>query len=197
MGTWPSGLGAAEVVFALYAFIFGSVLVTDQLPSTPVDQNGLNLIQAWKDLHIIATRPHPYNSHANEIVHVFLLSPQLLSVVSAYPHVHLVEDRLSNGSWDQTYFEGTNILVKCPRQMGVPYYLEHMIITVLPSAAENDADCVMDKDRSGMVRREWNSGDEMLSLPGLHGPVLNEEEIEPHSDTFVYYGNPWLRSRIK
>lgn len=101
------------IIVSLYTVIFVSVLVTDQLPSIPQDgrPSDLNLTQAWKDLHIIATRPHPYNSHANELVHGFLLS-RLNPLASAYPHVHLVDDRVSNGSWEQTYFEGTNILVK-------------------------------------------------------------------------------------
>ncbi|KAF5377616.1 hypothetical protein D9615_005103 [Tricholomella constricta] len=112
MKPWPSVLGTTAVV-VIYALIFAAVLVTDQLPAVPDShrQHGLDLAQAWKDLHVITTRPHPYNSHANDLVHAYLLS-RLEPIASAYPHVHLVDDRVSNASTEQIYFEGTNILVK-------------------------------------------------------------------------------------
>ncbi|KAF8078261.1 putative zinc metalloprotease [Lyophyllum atratum] len=112
MKLWPSVLGTTVAV-AVYAFIFTVVLVTDQLPDVPdpSHQRGLRLAEAWKDLHIITTRPHPYNSHANDLVHAYLLS-RLEPLATAYPHVHLVDDCTSNASYNQVYFEGTNILVR-------------------------------------------------------------------------------------
>ncbi|KAG6866029.1 hypothetical protein C0991_009438 [Blastosporella zonata] len=74
-------------------------------------QLGLNLSEAWLDLHTIASRPHPYISHANDVVHAYLLA-RLAPIAAAHQHVHVVEDRVSNASFEQTYFEGTNILVK-------------------------------------------------------------------------------------
>lgn len=68
----------------------------------------------------IAARPHPYNSHSNDHVHGYVLA-RLQAIASQYPHVSVVEDRISNASWavDRgiskkygVYFEGTNILVK-------------------------------------------------------------------------------------
>ncbi len=65
----------------IYLAIFISVLVTDDLPAVPKNRKGLDLDQAYSDLHKgdclfyiasrwyftlskIAEQPHPYNSHA-------------------------------------------------------------------------------------------------------------------------------------
>ncbi|KAG6919588.1 hypothetical protein DXG01_004252 [Tephrocybe rancida] len=112
MELWPSVLGTTAVV-AFYLLTFLAVLKTDQLPIVPKPehQQGLNVSEAWKDLHVISTRPHPYSSHANDLVHAHLLA-RLAPIAATYPHVHIVEDRVSNASYEQIYFEGTNILVK-------------------------------------------------------------------------------------
>lgn len=64
----------------------------------------------------IAARPHPYNSHSNDVVHSYILT-RLQKVASRYSHVHISQDLVSNASWPVgssygVYFEGTNILVK-------------------------------------------------------------------------------------
>lgn len=41
----------------VYAVILSTVLITDNLPSVPKDTRGLNLDQAWWDLHRAS---HPY-----------------------------------------------------------------------------------------------------------------------------------------
>ncbi|KAG5636860.1 hypothetical protein H0H81_006612 [Sphagnurus paluster] len=142
MQLWPSALGTSTVV-VIYAIIFAAVHVTDQLPNVPEpsDQLELSLAQAWKDLHVIAARPHPYNSHANDLVHAYLIS-RLEHIVAAYPHVHLVDDRVSNGSYDRTYFEGTNILVKVdgtdPNQHGAVLFSAHYDSVSTSNGATDD-----------------------------------------------------------
>ncbi|KAG5648253.1 hypothetical protein DXG03_006211 [Asterophora parasitica] len=142
MKPWPSVLGTTTVV-VMYALIFAAVLITDQLPAIPdsAHQHGLNLAQAWKDLHVISTRPHPYNSHANDLVHSYLLS-RLQPVAAAYPHVHVVDDRISNASYDQIYFEGTNILVKVdgtdPDQSGAVLFSAHYDSVSTSNGATDD-----------------------------------------------------------
>ncbi|GLB36490.1 putative peptidase family M28 [Lyophyllum shimeji] len=125
----PSALGTTTVV-AIYVLVFAAVLVTDQLPGIPDadHQHGLKVRQAWKDLHVIAARPHPYNSRANDLVRDYLLS-RLEPIAAAYPHMHLVDDRVSNASFSKHYFEGSNILVKIdgtePNQPGAVLFSAH------------------------------------------------------------------------
>ena len=109
----------------------------DELPDVPKDKGGLNLDQAYVDLHQvrlhaihncqhgiytnncsiqIAARPHPYNSHSNDIVHSYILS-RLQKIASRHSYVHISQDLISNASWVArssygVYFEGTNILVR-------------------------------------------------------------------------------------
>ncbi|KAL4071336.1 hypothetical protein V8B97DRAFT_452974 [Scleroderma yunnanense] len=99
----------------VYAAIIISVLLTDQLPSIPKKTRGLDLDQAYLDLHQVSARPHPFNSHANDIVRDYILD-RLESVASRYSHVEIYDDTVSNASWASkpigVYFEGNNILVK-------------------------------------------------------------------------------------
>lgn len=103
------------VAVLAYLAIFITVLVTDELPAVPEEQRGLNLTQAYSDLRQIAAHPHPYNSHANDLVHDFLLD-RLQDITKGYEYAHIIDDQVSNGSWsarnNSVYFEGTNILVK-------------------------------------------------------------------------------------
>ncbi|KAF9552593.1 hypothetical protein CPC08DRAFT_822791 [Agrocybe pediades] len=100
-----------------YLVILVALSITDVLPNVPAGskQGGLNLEEAYEDLRHIAARPHPYNSHANDVVREYLLS-RLSPLVKEYTHVHISDDLVSNGSWAGpaygSYFEGTNILVK-------------------------------------------------------------------------------------
>ncbi|KAF9237861.1 hypothetical protein BU15DRAFT_88557 [Melanogaster broomeanus] len=56
----------------IYAAIFSTVLVTDNLPAVPKNTRGLALDQAWLDLHQVSARPHPFNSHANDLVREYI-----------------------------------------------------------------------------------------------------------------------------
>ncbi|KAG5728578.1 hypothetical protein E4T56_gene19613 [Termitomyces sp. T112] len=106
-------LRGTTAAVTIYLLGFIAVLKTNELPSLPQpnNQHGLNLSIAWQDLHAIAARPHPFNSHANDLVHAYLLE-RLNPIAAAYSHVHVVDDRVSNASDEQSYFEGSNILVK-------------------------------------------------------------------------------------
>lgn len=122
----------------VYAAIFSTVLVTDNLPPVPRDTRGLDLDQAWWDLHHVghllsttcrrgltllpkvSARPHPFNSHANDLVCDFILE-RLGGIASQNPHVTIDYDVVSNASWVTSvlskapravYQEGSNILVK-------------------------------------------------------------------------------------
>ncbi|KAG6382055.1 hypothetical protein JVT61DRAFT_692 [Boletus reticuloceps] len=104
----------------VYAAIFSAVLVTDNLPPVPRDARGLDLDQAWWDLHQVSARPHPFNSHANDLVRDFILE-RLGNVAERYPHIAIDYDVVSNASWASgtlsthpraIYQEGNNILVK-------------------------------------------------------------------------------------
>ncbi|KAF8552963.1 hypothetical protein OG21DRAFT_1442723 [Imleria badia] len=104
----------------VYAAIFSTVLVTDNLPSVPRNTRGLDLDQAWSDLHQVSARPHPFNSHANDLVRDFILD-RVGNIASRHPHVTIDYDVVSNASWATglfstrpraVYQEGNNVLVK-------------------------------------------------------------------------------------
>lgn len=68
----------------------------------------------------MSARPHPFNSHANDLVRDFIIE-RLGDVASRHPHVTLDYDVVSNASWATgllspdprgVYQEGNNILVK-------------------------------------------------------------------------------------
>ncbi|KAF8921991.1 putative zinc metalloprotease [Mucidula mucida] len=103
------------LVVLIYLATFISVLVTDQLANVPKNQRGLNLDEAYADLHQIAARPHSYNSHANDNVRSYLLK-RVKEITAGRDKVFVDDDLQSNGSWASgaygVYFEGTNILVK-------------------------------------------------------------------------------------
>ncbi|KAH7911326.1 hypothetical protein BJ138DRAFT_937247 [Hygrophoropsis aurantiaca] len=104
----------------IYAAVFSTVLITDTLPSIPKNTQGLDFTQAYADLHQVAARPHPFNSHANDIVRSHILS-RVEAIASEHPHVTVYDDLVSNASWASgllsakpyaAYFEGNNVLVK-------------------------------------------------------------------------------------
>ncbi|KAH8119687.1 Zn-dependent exopeptidase [Phellopilus nigrolimitatus] len=107
------------VVVFIYAAIYISLSITDNLPSfpTPAGQHGLNLDDAYADLHKIAGLPHPYNSHQNDVVRKFILA-RVQSIAAVSPFVEVDDDRISNvtfgmaGSGVAAYFEGSNVLIK-------------------------------------------------------------------------------------
>ncbi|KAH0829068.1 hypothetical protein J3R83DRAFT_2526 [Lanmaoa asiatica] len=68
----------------------------------------------------VAARPHPFNSHANDLVRDYILE-RLGDIASRHPHVTVDYDVVSNASWAAglfsttpraVYQEGNNILVK-------------------------------------------------------------------------------------
>jgi hypothetical protein len=63
----------------------------------------------------VSARPHPFNSHANDLVRDFILD-RLGDIASRHPHVTIDYDVVSNASWAAgsraVYQEGNNILVK-------------------------------------------------------------------------------------
>ncbi|KAJ8488101.1 hypothetical protein ONZ45_g14086 [Pleurotus djamor] len=109
--------GLAVVV---YAAIFSAVVFTDKLPkASSRNQQGFDLAEAYADLHVIASHPHPYNSHAIDTVREYLLA-RVQNITDGVPYAHIHNDLLSNGSWVSRgfgmYFEGRNILVKIDGQ---------------------------------------------------------------------------------
>ncbi|KAF9476651.1 hypothetical protein BDN70DRAFT_995500 [Pholiota conissans] len=114
---WPTSL----LTFVTYLAIIIAIVVTNVLPAVPKAENqgGLSVAEAYEDLRYITAHPHPYNSHANDKVHEYLLS-RLTAISVKYPHVHVVNDLTSNKTWFSQelggahgeYFEGTNLLVK-------------------------------------------------------------------------------------
>lgn len=152
------------VTLFTYFFILFLVFWTDVLPGVPKDQKGLSLQNAYADLHQvcpplpldkhkilivckIASRPHPYNSHANDHVHDFLLH-KVRSIARRYPDIEVIDDLRSNGSWASpgygVYFEGTNILVKIegtePRywdKEGVLFSAHYDSVSTAPGATDD------------------------------------------------------------
>ncbi|KAJ3515032.1 hypothetical protein NLJ89_g2018 [Agrocybe chaxingu] len=108
-------LVTAPLLALIYITVFIRVFLDDDLPDVPEDQDGLNVDQAWSDLHKISTRPHPYNSHENDVVRSYILS-RLNDVAVNFAHVHVIDDLTTNVSFvdppASAYFEGMNILVK-------------------------------------------------------------------------------------
>lgn len=118
-------LPVTALLVLVYIAVAISTVITDQLspvPSTSTLQSrygGLNVTEAYKDLHVIAARPHPYASHANDVVRDYLLQ-RVRDIQSHSGNLVIDDDVISNGTWATerygsaygTYFEGNNILVK-------------------------------------------------------------------------------------
>ncbi|KAJ3748428.1 hypothetical protein DFH05DRAFT_560843 [Lentinula detonsa] len=112
----------------VYIVVVLSTLITDQLSTVPSPSilksiyGNLNVTEAFQDLHILAARPHPYHSHANDVVRDYLLQRiNDIRLQSGLRDEFIIDDDIStNGSWTSsfgssnfgTYFEGNNILVK-------------------------------------------------------------------------------------
>ncbi|KAI0688998.1 hypothetical protein BC835DRAFT_1441523 [Cytidiella melzeri] len=136
----------------LYAAVFTSVLVTDETPDVPENLKGLNLNEAYEDLHLITERPHPATSHANDDVHHYLLK-RLEPIVASQDYIHLSDDRLSNATFvgtttvtgsRATYYEGSNILVKIDGtdapaldSDGVLFSAHYDSVSTAPGATDN------------------------------------------------------------
>ncbi|KAF5343636.1 hypothetical protein D9757_014678 [Collybiopsis confluens] len=117
-------LPVTTVLVLVYLTVIISTLVTDQLPAVPSQSTlnsrygGLNVSEAYEDLHIISARPHPYHSHANDVLREYLL--QRVRAIRARSDLRdgfLIDDDITtSGTWSDrgstSYFEGNNILVK-------------------------------------------------------------------------------------
>ncbi|KAJ3837131.1 hypothetical protein F5878DRAFT_726288 [Lentinula raphanica] len=117
------------LVFA-YLAVALSTFITDQLaPVPPPSQlhsqyGNINVTEAFDDLHIITTRPHPYHSHANDLVREYLLHKlEDIRLQSGLGDQFIIDDDVTtSGTWaggfggsgsrSGNYFEGNNILVK-------------------------------------------------------------------------------------
>ncbi|KAJ7161515.1 hypothetical protein C8R43DRAFT_337223 [Mycena crocata] len=110
-------LPTTVLVLVVYAGLFGAVLFGNQVAEVPKNQNGLDLAQAYADLHHIAGRPHPFLSHENDKVHSYILE-RMRKVTSGIDFIEVYDDLVSNASWVSSstapviYNEATNILVK-------------------------------------------------------------------------------------
>lgn len=116
----PVILLTSTTYIALLAALLSIHLSVPKAPSsansTPA---GTNLTQAWIDLEHITRRFHPYNSHANDDVHAYLLS-RIEEIVVAkglkdIDKIEIIEDNTSNATFSSrnttVYFEGTNLIV--------------------------------------------------------------------------------------
>ncbi|KAG2352500.1 hypothetical protein BDR07DRAFT_1384191, partial [Suillus spraguei] len=108
------------LITVIYAAVFSTLLITDQLPSVPKHTQDLDFQQAYRDLHEVAARPHPFNSHANVLVRSYILN-RVKDIASSYDHVSVDFDLYSNASWASgllstnpyaVYYESDNVLVK-------------------------------------------------------------------------------------
>ncbi|THU77592.1 hypothetical protein K435DRAFT_877651 [Dendrothele bispora CBS 962.96] len=125
------GRTTCAFVVLLYLAVFLSVFISDQLPSVPSEdvqhrEFGLNLTEAYTDLQHVARMPHLYMSHTNDQVRKYILGRVLDIQEKARDkgvEIKVSDDLFTNGSWGanpltltgtgiDTYFEGTNILIK-------------------------------------------------------------------------------------
>ncbi|KAJ7864816.1 putative zinc metalloprotease [Mycena olivaceomarginata] len=111
-------LPATVLAVLVYLVLFGAVQYGDRVPKVPKNQKGLDLAQAYADLHRIAERPHPMLSHANDIVHTYILD-RVRNISLGVEYIEVYDDIVSDASWAAwggrgaaVYNEATNILVK-------------------------------------------------------------------------------------
>ncbi|KAF2805022.1 endoplasmic reticulum metallopeptidase 1 [Mytilinidion resinicola] len=122
-----------------YAALFAALLVVHlTVPPVPSSvPDGINLTTAWSNLQAITSQFHPYNTHANDHVHDYLLHHVKTTLKSngvsydsipgaadlsldeilesSESRVLLFDDQISNVTFSNggtsVYFEGTNIIV--------------------------------------------------------------------------------------
>ncbi|KAK2738186.1 hypothetical protein FQN57_007161 [Myotisia sp. PD_48] len=119
---WPVTVLSLSVYLAL---LIPLLIVHHVVPSAPKSNpDGVDLEEAWQDLKHLTQNFHPYNSHANDDVHEWLLSRvnQILAKKDGPdPDVFVFNDIQSNLTYSNirvnskaatgVYFEGTNIIV--------------------------------------------------------------------------------------
>ncbi|PPR06463.1 hypothetical protein CVT24_002605 [Panaeolus cyanescens] len=107
------------LLIASYVNVFLAVRYSDKLPEVPRDTRGLDVDRAWNDLHQITRRPHPYNSHENDVVRGYILN-RLRHLSKQYPHIQYTSDASTqiNTTYidppHSAYFESLNIIVLIP-----------------------------------------------------------------------------------
>jgi hypothetical protein len=98
------------LISSIYIAIFTALFITNSVPGIPQDTHGLRLDieRAYADLHNVSSlihtpyrlalttdqitaRPHPYHSHANDIVRKFLLS-RINEITAGCGYAHVEED---------------------------------------------------------------------------------------------------------
>ncbi|KAF8262682.1 hypothetical protein EI94DRAFT_663412 [Lactarius quietus] len=102
-----------------YLAVFVSLYITQSGPQVPsVDRQyslGLSVNEAYRDLHLVAARPHPYNSRQNDVVRQVLLL-RLKDIAKGHDFVHVDDDIRTNAAFMDrrraVYFQGSNLLVK-------------------------------------------------------------------------------------
>ncbi|KAI0669436.1 hypothetical protein C8Q78DRAFT_1080139 [Trametes maxima] len=129
----------------IYVLVFATVLVLDELPNVPKNTEGINLDRAFEALSTITSRPHPYISHANDVVRAYILS-RLGPLAARHSHVELSDDLTSNvtyiaGGGFAVYFEGTNVLLKIqgtePAHDGVLFSCHYDSVSSAPGATDD------------------------------------------------------------
>ncbi|KAH9018391.1 hypothetical protein EDB85DRAFT_1873820 [Lactarius pseudohatsudake] len=112
--------GPTTVLASLfYLAVFVSLYTIQSGPRVPsVDRQhtlDLSVDQAYRDLHLVAERPHPYNSRQNDVVRRFLLQ-RLQDVAKGHDFVHVDDDIRTNAAFldgsRAVYVQGNNLLVK-------------------------------------------------------------------------------------
>ncbi|KAN0137858.1 hypothetical protein V8E53_004342 [Lactarius tabidus] len=180
--------GSTTVLASLfYLAVYVSLYITQSGPQVPsVDRQltlGLSVDQAFRDLHLVAARPHPYNSHQNDVVRGFLLL-QLKDIAKGRDFVHVDDDIRTNATFlDRSravYFQGNNILVKIDgtddstEGDGVLFSAHFDSVSTAPGATDDGMSVValvqlvnfLSKNRSRRTAVfNFNNGEE----DGLHG----------------------------
>ncbi|EJD52382.1 hypothetical protein AURDEDRAFT_111110 [Auricularia subglabra TFB-10046 SS5] len=116
-------LPTTVVVGVAYVAILLATFVYQEIPLSPTTKSarkaGVNLNDAWADLQVIATFPHPYNSRQNEVVQKHILT-RLETIAASHTNVEVVFDNITAATYAHTFgpstfvthYESTNILVR-------------------------------------------------------------------------------------
>ncbi|CAG8604049.1 3297_t:CDS:2 [Acaulospora colombiana] len=113
-------LHVTVLVIACYlAVIISTVVVQERLPRAPSRRGkpGLNLDEAWSDLQEIAQVPHPFNSHTNDEVGLYIAG-RLQNIQGENDFITLDLKPTTNASWympqdsSVTYVESRNLAIK-------------------------------------------------------------------------------------
>ncbi|KZT43625.1 hypothetical protein SISSUDRAFT_1040091 [Sistotremastrum suecicum HHB10207 ss-3] len=118
---WPATL---LILVSTLAVVIPTFYFYDELPSIPkpARRYGIDLDQAYSDLQTITSRPHPYNSHQNDLVHDYILS-RLQNIAEKHDNIHVIDDVASNATFSQgssaTYYEGNNLLMRIEGTSGL------------------------------------------------------------------------------